>query len=75
LGSIFQSPVCRTVPRGVRMISAFASGIECDMVTSSTSNGPTWKRPPQSMTVTGISGAFASPAHLARSSAAENGVA
>ena len=31
---------------GVRMISAFDSGIECAIDTSSTSNGPTVKRPP-----------------------------
>ena len=46
VGSIFQSPVCSTVPSGVRMISAFDSGIECAIETSSMSNGPTLKRPP-----------------------------
>ena len=40
VGSIFQSPVCSTVPSGVRMISAFDSGIECAIETSSMSNGP-----------------------------------
>ena len=40
VGSSFQSPVCSTLPSGVRMISAFDSGIECETDTSSTSNGP-----------------------------------
>ena len=75
VGSIFQSPVCRTVPAGVRMMSAFDSGIECAMVTNSTSNGPTVKRPPTGMIFTGISGAPGSFAHFASSSAAVNGVA
>ena len=42
---------------GVRMISAFDSGIECAIETSSTSNGPTLKRLPSGTIVTGISGA------------------
>ena len=58
VGSIFQSPVCSTLPSGVRMISAFASGIECATVTSSTSNGPTVKRPPTGTTFTSISAAI-----------------
>ena len=41
VGSSFQSPVCSTLPSGVRMISAFDSGIECATETSSMSNGPT----------------------------------
>ena len=32
VGSSFQSPVCSTLPSGVRMISAFNSGIECTKV-------------------------------------------
>ena len=75
VGSIFQSPVCSTLPQGVRMMSAFDSGIECAMVTSSTSNGPILKRLPSLTMVTGIFGARGSLAHLASSSAAENGVA
>ena len=70
VGSIFQSPVCSTLPSGVRMMSAFDSGIECAMVTSSTSNGPTSKRLPSRTMVTGISGAPGSLARLAASSAA-----
>ena len=55
VGSSFQSPVCSTVPSGVRMISAFDSGIECDIETSSTSNGPRWKRLPSGITFMGTS--------------------
>ena len=54
MGSIFQSPVCRTVPPDVRMISAFDSGIECAIVTSSMSNGPTLNRLPNATMFTGI---------------------
>ena len=75
VGSIFQSPVCKTLPAGVRMISAFNSGIECAIDTISTSNGPTLKREPSGTTVTGISGAPGSLARLAASSAAVKGVA
>ena len=73
--SIFQSPVCSTVAGGVRMISAFDSGIECAMLTMSMSKGPTENRLPGWTIVTGISGVPASPARLAASSAAVNGVA
>ena len=75
VGSIFQSPVCSTVPTGVRMMSAFDSGIECAIETSSMSNGPTLKRLPSGTMVTGMSGAPGSLARLAASSAAVNGVA
>ena len=75
VGSIFQSPVCSTVPMGVRMISAWDSGIECATATYSTSNGPTVMRPPAGTMVTGISGAPGSPCRLASSNAAVNGVA
>ena len=75
VGSSFQSPVCSTVPSGVRMISAFDSGIECATETNSTSNGPSVKRLPSGTTLTGISGAPGSLRRLASSSAAVNGVA
>ena len=75
VGSSFQSPVCSTVPSGVRMISAFDSGIECDTETSSTSNGPSWKRLPSGITLIGTSGAPGSLRRLASNSAAVNGVA
>ena len=75
VGSIFQSPVWSTVPRGVRMIRPFDSGIEWATDTSSMSNGPTANRDPSSTTRTGISGAPGSPRRLASSNAAVNGVA
>ena len=75
VGSIFQSPVCSTAPSGVRMMSAFDSGIECAMDTSSMSNGPSVNRPPSGTTFTGMSGAPGSLSRLACSSAAANGVA
>ena len=75
VGSSFQSPVCSTLPCGVRRISALDSGIEWATETSSMSNGPTLKREPSATSVTGISGAPYSPWRLASSSAAVNGVA
>src|ERR1700732_4742164 len=75
LRSIFQSPVCSTVPRGVRMIRPFDSGIECAIETSSMSNGPRANRPPMGTILTGMSGAPGSPALLAARSAAVKGVA
>ena len=64
VGSSFQSPVCSTLPSGVRMISAFDSGIECDTETSSTSNGPRLKRLPSGTTFTGTSARRGSPSAL-----------
>ena len=75
VGSIFQSPVCSTVPAEVRIASAFDSGIECATEMNSTLNGPMSMRPPSGTTFTGIFGALISPSHLAANSAAENGVA
>ena len=46
-GSIFQSPVCSTTPRGVRMTRPLGSGMEWVRVTISTSNGPRTTRPPR----------------------------
>ena len=46
-GSNFQSPVCMTVPDGVRKTTAFGSGIEWVIVISSTSKGPTENLPGQ----------------------------
>ena len=40
-GSSFQSPVCRTLPSGVRRASAWDSGIEWVTWISEQSNGPT----------------------------------
>ena len=75
VGSIFQSPVCSTLPNGVRRISALDSGIECATEHSSMSNGPTLKREPSATSLTGISGASGSPSSLASNSALVNGVA
>ena len=51
VGSIFQSPVCRTLPCGVRRISALDSGIECATETSSISNAPSVKRDPSGIDI------------------------
>ena len=50
-GSIFQSPVCRIVPSGVRIARPFGSGIEWVRVISSTSNGPSSMVPPSGTSV------------------------
>ncbi len=75
VGSIFQSPVCSTVPAAVRIASAWDSGIECATGMNSTLNGPMSTQPPESITVTGIFGGLRSLAHLASNSAALNRVA
>ena len=75
VGSIFQSPVCSTVPWRVLMISPFDSGIECAIETYSMSNGPSVMRPPSGTTLIGTSMAPGSPWRLASNSAAVNGVA
>ena len=75
VGSIFQSPVCRTVPTSVWIASACDSGIECATGMNSTLNGPMSTRPPEGITVTGILGGSRSAAHLASNSAALNLVA
>ena len=51
--SSFQSPVCKTMPSGVRIASADDSGTECDIVTNSTSNGPICTRPPSGICLIG----------------------
>ena len=75
VGSSFQSPVCSTAPRLVRMISALDSGIEWATETNSISNGGKLMRPPSGTMCTGISGAPGSDCRLASNSAAVNGVA
>ncbi len=57
VGSIFQSPVCSTVPAGVRIASALDSGIEWATLMKSTANGPSSTCPPSGTTLTGICGA------------------
>ena len=73
--SIFQSPVWTTMPSGVRIASAFDSGIECATLMKSTVNGPSDRRPPSGTTLTGIGGAPGSDRRRASNSAAANGVA
>ena len=75
VGSIFQSPVCNTVPAEVWIASACDSGIECATGMNSTLNGPRSMRPPDGTTVTGIFGGLRSEAHLASNRAALNLVA
>ena len=75
VGSIFQSPVCSTVPAAVWIASACDSGIECATGMNSTLNGPRSMRPPEGTTVTGIFGGLRSDAHLASNNAALNLVA
>ena len=72
VGSIFQSPVCSTVPAEVWIASACDSGIECATGMNSTLNGPRSMRPPDGTTVTGIFGGLRSEAHLASNRAALN---
>ena len=50
-GSIFQSPVCSTTPRGVRIARPFGSGIEWVRVSRSISNGPSRIVPPSGTSV------------------------
>ncbi len=75
VASSFQSPECTTSPSGVRMASAWLSGIECATGTNSTSNGPMVTRPPLGTILIGICGAPSSCARLLAISAAVNGVA
>jgi hypothetical protein len=75
VASSFQSPVCTTKPAGVRIASAWLSGMECATGTNSTSNEPTVTRPPTGTTVIGMSGAPGSPARFVSISVAVNGVA
>ena len=74
-GSSFQSPVCNTVPAGVRMTSACASGMECVMRMNCSENGGSSKLPPGGTTRTGTSVSNCASPSLRRSTAAANGVA
>ena len=73
--SIFQSPVCRTLPPGVRIARAFGSGMECATSIYSMLNGPRSNRAPSSISL--IRFVLSSPrsANLARNRLAVNGVA
>ena len=72
--SIFQSPVCSTLPIGVRINTAVGSGNECDMAISSRSKGPMEKRCPCSTTLVGTRGALGSISRFAACRAAAKGV-
>ena len=74
-GSIFQSPVWRTVPSGVRIASPFGSGIEWVRVISSSSNGPSVIVPPSGTSVIGTSSSRPASRSFSRSTKAVNGVA
>ena len=74
-GSIFQSPVCSTVPSGVRIARPFGSGIECVSVISSTSNGPSWIVPLSGTSVISASAHSSFSRSFSRRRKAVNGVA
>ena len=74
-GSNFQSPVCSTVPTGVRSATALGSGIECVSVINSRSNGPIVNRPDIGTTLIRTLSAIPASTSFARSSEAVNGVA
>ena len=75
LVSIFQSPVCKAMPSGVRMAMALDSGIECATEMSSRSNGPTLKRPSSGTSLIGSCSLPPNSASLDFSIAAVKGVA
>ncbi len=54
-GSIFQSPVCNTVPSGVEMAMPFGSGMEWVSVIRVMSNGPMLTLPDSGTSVIGTS--------------------
>ena len=74
-GSSFQSPVCSTVPTGVRITTALGSGIEWVRVISSSSNGPIGELARHRHSVIGTLSSSPASTQLARSSEAVNGVA
>ncbi len=75
LGSSFQSPVCSTVPYGVRMASACASGREWATGSSSSENGGSSMRPPDGMVWMRTSASSPASISLRFSTAVANGVA
>ena len=74
-GSIFQSPVCSTVPSGVRIASPFGSGIEWVSVISSSSNGPSRMWPESGTSLISTSSSRSFSRSFSRSRKAVNGVA
>ncbi len=75
VASIFQSPVCRMVPSGVRMARPLGSGIEWVMVTISMSKAPSWNRPPSGISVRSTSSSRPASRSFSRIRKAVKGVA
>ena len=73
--SIFQSPVCSTVPKGVRMARPFGSAIEWVMVMKSTVNGPTSIVPPSGTSMISTWSRMPASRSFSRIRKAVNGVA
>ena len=73
-GSSFQSPVWNTVPAGVRMTSACASGMECVMRMKLQRERRQFEEPPGGTTCIVTSFSRRASASLRRSTAAANGV-
>ncbi len=74
-GSIFQSPVCSTVPSGVRMARPLGSGIEWVRVISESSNGPSVMVPSSGTSVIDTSSRMPASRSFSRTRKAVNGVA
>ena len=73
--SIFQSPVCSTVPSGVLIASPLGSGIEWVMVTKVTSKSPSLIEPPSSTSFSSTSSSRPASRSFSRIRKAVNGVA
>ena len=74
-GSIFQSPVCRMVPSGVRIATPLGSGIEWVSVSSCISKGPSVSVPRSGISVIFASSSSPCSRSFSRSRKAVNGVA
>ena len=74
-GSIFQSPVWNTMPKGVRIAKPFGSAVEWAMVTSSMSKGPSLTRPPTGTMLILTSSSMPASRSFSRTRKAVNGVA
>ncbi len=74
-GSIFQSPVCSTVPSGVLIARPFGSGIEWVSVISVSSNGPSRIEPESGTSMIRASSRRSASRSFSRSRKAVNGVA
>ena len=74
-GSIFQSPVWKTRPNGVRIARPLGSAVEWVMVTSSMSKGPSCTRPPTGTMLIFTSSRMPASRSFSRTRKAVNGVA